>query len=425
MQNKKLYEYINSLKPSNKENFLENEIDGFIECFYESDILMENYFEKAEKMGVHNLDELDKLIPSAEFDELRTIITFIVRRDRIDEGLLARTIKKGIMGNILKRLFELEKKHSFESLSFSFNYLKERDMDILFLEEIITDVEFLDLFLRKINFSGATYLDAYHSMTDIMLGESDLTIIVEKNNVKHALLIENKIDAMNMPEQYNRYVSRGKLGINNKTWDSFDVFIIAPNRYLENNAEATKYPNKISYETLIDYLFLKNDIRALFKAKMIFIAVQKEQSSYVTIKHDGVTQFWNDYYDYVNNNHPNLSLKKILRDKGAKAEWVSFNTHLDKTQIYHKLRKGFIDFQMDGKGDHIEFLNKSLVGRLDNNMMIVKAGKSACIRIKVPELNHKTNLWNQRDKLVICFDSILLMNEFVLRLKTSDITPNT
>ena len=51
-----------------------------------------------------------------------------------------------------------------------------------------------------------------------------------------------------MPEQCSRYEVRGNLGVSNGDYDEFSVFIVAPEKYLNENAEAKKYPNKVSYE---------------------------------------------------------------------------------------------------------------------------------------------------------------------------------
>lgn len=83
-----------------------------------------------------------------------------------------------------------------------------------------------------------------HILSDLQ-GESDITMIVEKNNHKTGLLIEDKIDAIAMPNQRERYNIRGQRGIDNKLYDEFYVFMIAPLDYLKNNSEAHLYENQI------------------------------------------------------------------------------------------------------------------------------------------------------------------------------------
>ncbi len=126
-----------------------------------------------------------------------------------------------------------------------FSDVYEKDMDMLFLEEIAVNPEFASIFLSKIGIDNATVLEVEQSKTDPEFGESDMTIIFQVYNKKHALLIEDKIDAVAMPEQCSRYSKRGDIGVQNGEYDSYDVFIVAPEKYLLQNAEAGHYLNKV------------------------------------------------------------------------------------------------------------------------------------------------------------------------------------
>ena len=53
-------------------------------------------------------------------------------------------------------------------------------------------------------------------------GESDITVILSNEINKIALLIEDKIDAHAMPMQPERYIKRGKKGIENTNSFSFE-----------------------------------------------------------------------------------------------------------------------------------------------------------------------------------------------------------
>lgn len=106
-------------------------------------------------------------------------------------------------------------------MQFRWNGVSERDMDLLFLEEFALNEDFLNLFLQK---TGNAELFSYKivseevSLTDAVLGESDLTIVLEKDGRNVALLIENKIHAIARPRQYERYVERGeKVFVKNNT----------------------------------------------------------------------------------------------------------------------------------------------------------------------------------------------------------------
>lgn len=90
-----------------------------------------------------------------------------------------------------------------------FNDVSERDMDLLFLEELASSPKFLQIFLSKTPLKKAVVCSTEQSKTDVQFGESDMTVIVEEDGDKYGLLIEDKIDAVAMPNQSGRYIERG------------------------------------------------------------------------------------------------------------------------------------------------------------------------------------------------------------------------
>ena len=156
----------------------------------------------------------------------------------------------------------------------------ERDMDMLFLEELVSSDKFLGIFLSKIGIEKATVVSAEHSKKDNELGESDLAVILEHDSKRVALLIEDKIDAVAQPEQAGRYIERGNKGLADGDYDEYYIFIVAPKIYLDTNDEANKYPYSISYEEVLSFFESKNDSRSAFKASQIRQAIYKKESGY-------------------------------------------------------------------------------------------------------------------------------------------------
>lgn len=95
------------------------------------------------------------------------------------------------------------------------NTISERDMDLFFAESILTDPGFCRLLIDKTDMKGKPFqiLGAELSKEDSDLGESDITVVVDVDGVKCGLLIEDKIDAIAMPEQHRRYVKRDEKGV--------------------------------------------------------------------------------------------------------------------------------------------------------------------------------------------------------------------
>ena len=124
-----------------------------------------------------------------------------------------------------------------------FDKIEERDIDFIVMRAFMEIPVFSSLFLDKIDYQSGEVIHIQHSYMDNEFGESDITVIMNVEHKKIGLLIENKIDAQAMSQQYFRYVQRGKKGIAEGKYDDFAVFIIAPQSYLESNHEAKKYEN--------------------------------------------------------------------------------------------------------------------------------------------------------------------------------------
>ncbi len=288
-------------------------------------------------------------------------------------------------------------------LKCTFSDVSERDMDLLFLEEFVCSTEFLNIFLLKVHLVGATVCEVEQSKVDVEWGESDITIIVEKEGKRYGLLIEDKIDAKAMDNQSGRYVERGKRGVLNRDYDEFFVFIVAPQEYLNVNQEAKKYPNQIKYEECLEYFRSKTDNRSIFKAQQIDQAIHKQKHGYQVIENTAVTVFWSEYVKYQKEHHPKLNLNYSNESKGAKSTWVSFNTNDTRIKIFHKSEKGYVDLEFAGLGEktaQLKELFAKTVGKLwDNGLTVCQTGKSAVLRIKVEEINFKTPFDNSIEKV--------------------------
>lgn len=301
-----------------------------------------------------------------------------------------------------------------------FSDVSERDMDLLFLEEIASSQDFLNIFLSKINLFDATVCSVEQSKVDVEYGESDMTVVVVKNGNKYGLLIEDKIDAVAMPNQSGRYIARGEIGKQNGDYKDFFVFIIAPKKYLEENEEAQKYPNKITYEECLEYFRSKEDNRSIFKIQQIEQAIYKQKHGYQVVTNTAVTDFWDKYITYKEEHYPDLWLVSKRGPKGVNARWPHFNTVLDDMFIYHKSESGYADMTILGAADRITDLEKELAKILGDftaqGLSVVKTGKSAAIRKRVPEIDFTKPFENYEKEIKLCFEAITELCEIAKQI---------
>ena len=302
--------------------------------------------------------------------------------------------------------------------------VSEHDMDMLFLEEFVVSKEFLNIFTSKVGILNATVVEIEHSKTHPEFGESDMTVIIETERKRHGLLIEDKIDAIAMPEQCERYMKRGEYGILSGYYNSFDVFIVAPEKYLKDNEEAQKYPNKVSYEECQVYFEKDSDSRKQFKLSQIKQAIHKQKTGYQVVENKAVTKFWSRYIAYQKEHFHHLFLTATEGPKGANSTWPQFNTVIEKLYIIHKSEKGFVDLTIPGMSEflpQVEMILNDIVNLKENKMFVCRTGKEAAIRLEVPILDFSKSFDEQIKDIEKCFNEIDKMSELVKQFDAAKI----
>ena len=86
-----------------------------------------------------------------------------------------------------------------------------------------------------------------------------------------------------------------KKGIENKQYDEFYDFIVAPQEYLESNMEAKQYTYRVSYEEMLSVL------KDVYSVELLNKAIEEKKSGYIIIENKSVTNFWEQYYSFIKN----------------------------------------------------------------------------------------------------------------------------
>ena len=121
--------------------------------------------------------------------------------------------------------------------------VQERDTDLLILEEIKCNRNFTEWLTTKTIGLQNTFelIGAWHSLTQVGLGESDLAFVIRTEEKVILFFIENKVDADFQPDQSNRYRLRGNQKKDNKECDEFHTILFAPKRYITQNKDFDFY----------------------------------------------------------------------------------------------------------------------------------------------------------------------------------------
>lgn len=297
----------------------------------------------------------------------------------------------------------------------SFNAVHERDMDILFLESLAADSNFTKLVLSKTKFCGKEFqvLSAALSETEPDLGETDICIVLQIEDIRVALLIEDKVDAIAMPDQYLRYHKRGEKGIHNGRYDAYEVFIFCPQKYHSNNIEAQKYENFISYEEFKVYFDSKDDAISRVRSQQLAQAIERAKKPSEATVNEAANLFFNKYKAYQKQYYPDLDLRTSEKSNGW---WPHYSTRLGDVYIYHKRPEGFVDLTFPnaaGKMDVLQNLASWLRNHDVPNVIATKTGRAAALRIEVPKIP-LTAVFEHIEKADIkkCFDAIQVLVDF-------------
>ena len=290
--------------------------------------------------------------------------------------------------------------------------VSERDMDLLFIEAFVTDPEFLSLFTEKINYEGklCTVVHAERSKIDYGLGESDITVIFDVDGTQNALLIENKIDAIAMPDQHGRYIKRGEKGVQSGEYSKYFEFILCPIRYKKSNEEAKKYRYYVSYEECRDYFDSRVDIHNRQRYQQICQALKTMKSEYKVDINEIAVDSFQKYRSYQEAYYPRLKLINKVDSKKVNGWWPSYSVGVKGMYILHKTNFNCVDLTINGAADRVvelQIIEKWLHEGGHTSIVLVKTGKSAAFRINTPEIKMSIpfEAWKIGD-LNGCFDAI-------------------
>lgn len=281
----------------------------------------------------------------------------------------------------------------------SVSSVSERDVDLLLLEEFVASIGFGRWFVGEV-FSSVppieTCLTARRSVTQSN-GESDLEILFQVNDGSRLLvMIENKVGARFQPLQAERYCVRAAnyllRGDCEKAW----TIITAPEAYFGSSDSCKGFDGRISYESILNWFTQSDSIgaRKAYKQAVLQAAIGKSALGYQPVEDAVATKFWRDYWSILLDTAPELRMSEP-GFKTAGSTFIGFKPAMlpASVNIVHKLtgtegaRTGFVDLHFQGMSEMAPELEKNLQGLLEPGMTIVRATKSAAVRIIVPTVD--------------------------------------
>ncbi len=239
------------------------------------------------------------------------------------------------------------------------NGIMEHDMDVLFSESFLLDRGFMEIFIETAGKEEYRSYDAESveiSHVDTGLGESDITVILTDGDRRVAFLIENKIDAVHQERQAERYYERGNLGVKNGQYQAFEVFIVAPQKYLDADSEVDLYGHNVSYNTCLDYFKTSSSMRSKVMVSALEQAMSSAGSARNKVVDEEATAFWKQFVEYKNTFYGDLDLRDKVMEKPKGGAWATFGIpSIDRKRyiyIYLKHDRGRVDLNFSGLSEY-------------------------------------------------------------------------
>jgi hypothetical protein len=217
--------------------------------------------------------------------------------------------------------------------------IRERDVDLILLEELIVDDGFGEWLIKTLDFPKLTNnIGAWKSISDFGFGETDILFSYTSNNKNIYVLIENKLDAEFQQKQNERYLQRAKKYVENGKCDEAYIILIAPKLYCENQKKFEKY---ITYEQIIERLTRIGNKRSLFKSELLKIATEKQRRGYIPVNYPPVQKFWYALWKFQKEYYPVFIMKEPII-KPRNSTWPKmFDKNLKGVSFYYKLDSGY------------------------------------------------------------------------------------
>jgi len=286
-----------------------------------------------------------------------------------------------------------------ENIKLIIESVRERDIDLLFLEEWNVNRHFCEWFINTMcgRVVKCSKNQAYHSIVADNLGETDLFLTYAENNHESIILLENKVDAIAQDKQGARYKKRANNLLSSGKYSSVNTCIIAPENYLKRDSEVQNYEYQISYEQVMEWFNRFIDSRSQYKAMLLKCAIEQERRGYIAKADTQVTMFWHDYWEQLRSKIPSAYMKEPFSIPSG-SDWpvISFDWMPNNWILRHKLAMGVID--LETRLDE-EVAKKILISIANTKIFIVKTGKSISLRLKIESLDRNKLLISQSNKL--------------------------
>ena len=324
----------------------------------------------------------------------------------------------------------------------------ERDMDLLFLEELTVSEEF-QKYIYTLTIGRKTGVDwgliaevkPKHSVSFLLkkvdesfetcyeFRETDIEVtFITVEGEEQVLFLENKVDAAFTEKQPESYSARVDQAAQNGIQAA--SLLVAPNQYIQAKSVESFFDFILTYEELELYFDSRQkqckgdsemEKRFRFKKNLISHAFKRYKRSGPVCVNQGVTCFREVYDKRVINSAPELQHKPI--GKIGTDIWITYSRGLENNEdgnryVIHKVDKGKVDLhvKMPDLYKRWNEIYSALENIIDDDMSLPnpnKKDKSFKISIDVPVLNpYRAFTEKETSKADKCIEALVKLHRW-------------
>jgi hypothetical protein len=257
------------------------------------------------------------------------------------------------------------------------SHATERDIDLLLVEELRCSHAFRDRFIGEVSLITGARLShrngqVSHSRRRMhSRREIDIFLEVQGHDGRYAILIENKLDTSEQPQQAESY----RLEATALAAEGFDfalTVLTCPEAYAAKvPAFADKFDAVFSYERVFAVLRERADLetgelasRLRYRADLVAQAIEKARRGYQAVPLAAVSNFTRAYVAMLDELGITLPPgPSMLKEAPAESKTMIFAPaalpkwdFLPQTRLVHQLREGNANICLYGWGDHFSHL---------------------------------------------------------------------
>jgi hypothetical protein len=273
---------------------------------------------------------------------------------------------------------------------------QEQDVDMLFVEELVSSKEFGKWLLNKLDISGSGEFKSAWRSVNTSSGETDIAALFRVDDRDLLILIENKIYAPEQQNQSERYHERGDNLVEREDWNDYLTCILAPEKYLDSYQDQS-YDKSLTYEDVLEWFEEREQTsRMKFKQEVLEEGIERARTGYQKETNERTEEFYSHYQELARNNYPLLEYRKPDQVGGGNT-WMRFNPDElpSNVTIIHKVTRGVVDLQIPFEDNASAFREE--YGESLGDKTVHNTGKSVSIRSAVPKLPPPNEIDPQED----------------------------